>query len=54
MTDEQKLESEEQEDVEAHGALADPALEPERADDEGDDVEGHRLPPFEPPFKPAL
>jgi hypothetical protein len=42
MTDEQKLEPDEQEDVEAHSALqSEPFLEPERADDEDDEVEGH-------------
>jgi hypothetical protein len=54
MTDEQKLETEEQEDVEAHAGLNEPALERERADDEADEVEGHAaFGPFA-PDEPAL
>lgn len=41
--DEFRLETEEQEDVEAHGGLPGPfgPFDRERADDEGDDVEAH-------------
>jgi hypothetical protein len=51
MTDEQKLEPDEQEEVEGHAALEAP-LDRERADDEGDEVEGHIA--FEPPDKASL
>jgi hypothetical protein len=51
MTDEQKLEPDEQEDVEAHQTLnSDVVFEPSRADDEDDEVEGHaKLPRAELP-----
>lgn len=45
MTDEERLESEEEEDVEAHrrkAALSDEASEKEENDEDGDDVEAHR------------
>jgi hypothetical protein len=44
MTDEERLESEEEEDVEAHrrAALSDEASENEENDEDGDDVEAHR------------
>ncbi len=42
QTDDARLENEEQEDVEGHGALSEPHLAPGLAHDEGDDdVEGH-------------
>jgi hypothetical protein len=44
MTDEERLDSEESEDVEAHRrrALADEAAENDEDKEEGDDVEAHR------------
>ena len=43
MTDEERLDSEEEEDVEAHRRrVADEATQAEEDDGEGDDVEAHR------------
>jgi hypothetical protein len=43
MTDEERLDSEEDEDVEAHRRkVADEATETDEDDGEGDDVEAHR------------
>ena len=39
--DEFRLENEEEKDVEAHGALSEPALDREAAEEEDDEVEGH-------------